>query len=128
MIIDPVQALAAVASHTSTVSPIPTVVPTLPEYEAADEAGQRTLWVVFVIMVIATVVFTGMAWTVPIQKRLYHVVTTLIVIFASLSYFAMATGHGVSYHVTKVTEQHRHVPDTTKEVYRQGKPIHFLAC
>lgn len=75
--------------------------------------------VVFVIMLIASIVFTGMAWTVPIQKRLYHVITTMIVIFASLSYFAMATGHGVSYHHTSVREAHKHVPDTTKDIYRQ---------
>jgi len=118
MIVDPVQALAAI-KPTSSVSPIPTVVPTLPEYQVADEAGQRTLWVVFVLMVIASIAFSGLAWTVPIQKRLYHIITTLIVIFASISYFAMATGHGVDYHLTKVRESHRHVPDTTKEVYRQ---------
>ncbi|KAL1304129.1 hypothetical protein AAFC00_000557 [Neodothiora populina] len=117
MIIDPVQAMAM--KPTSSVSPIPTVVPSLPEYQVAGETGQRTLWVVFVLMVISTIVFTGMAWSVPIQKRLYHIVTTMIVIFASISYFAMATGHGVSYHHTKVTESHRHVPDTTKDIYRQ---------
>jgi len=115
MIIDPVEAFKA----TSSVSPIPTIVPTLPEYQDASETGARTLWVVFVLMVIASIVFTGMAWTVPIQKRLYHVITTMIVIFASISYFAMATGHGVSYHHTAVREAHKHVPDTTKDVYRQ---------
>jgi len=48
------------------------------------------------MMVIATIIFTGLSWSVPIGRRLYHVITTMIVIFASLSYFAMATGHGVS--------------------------------
>ena len=51
--------------------------------------------VVFVIMLIASIVFAGLSWSVPIGKRLYHIITTLIVIFASLSYFAMATGHGI---------------------------------
>ncbi|KAK4900268.1 hypothetical protein LTR27_002492 [Elasticomyces elasticus] len=103
----------------SSVSPIPTVVPTLPEYQDATETGTRTLWVVFVIMLLATIVFSGMAWTVPISKRLYHIVTTLIVIFASLSYFAMASGHGISYHHVVVRESHKHVPDTTTDLYRQ---------
>lgn len=115
MIVDPVEAFKA----TSSVSPIPTVVPSLPEYQKAGETGMRTLWVVFVIMVIATVVFTGMSWTVPISKRLYHIITTMIVIFASMSYFAMATGHGISYHHTVERESHKHVPDTTKDIYRQ---------
>ncbi|KAK8195957.1 hypothetical protein M8818_007108 [Zalaria obscura] len=118
MIIDPVQALAA-ASPTSSVAPIPTVIPTLPEYQKATDVGNRTLWVVFVIMVIASAAFAGMSWTVPVSKRLYHIITTLIVIFASLSYFAMASGHGIGYHHVVVTEQHSHVPDTTKDVYRQ---------
>jgi len=46
-------------------------------------------------------------------------ITTSIVIFAALSYFAMATGHGISYHHIKVTQTHKHVPDTTEHVYRQ---------
>ncbi|KAK5728897.1 hypothetical protein LTR15_002038 [Elasticomyces elasticus] len=106
-------------ASSSSVSPIPTVVPTLPEYQDATETGTRTLWVVFVIMLLATIVFSGMAWTVPISKRLYHIVTTLIVIFASLSYFAMASGHGISYHHVVVRESHKHVPDTTTDLYRQ---------
>ena len=59
-------------------------------------------------MLVATVVFSGMAWNVPVSKRLYHVVTTMIVVFASLSYFAMASGHGISYHRVTVKEQHKH--------------------
>jgi len=119
MIVDPVEMLASVPLATSSHTPLPTVVPSLPEYQKASETGERTLWVVFVVMLVATIVFTGMAWSVPISKRLYHVVTTMIVIFASLSYFAMAAGHGVSYHKTVVKEQHKHVPDTEKDIYRQ---------
>jgi len=119
MIVVPVEMLASVPLATSSHTPLPTVVPSLPEYQKASETGERTLWVVFVVMLVATIVFTGMAWSVPISKRLYHVVTTMIVIFASLSYFAMAAGHGVSYHKTVVKEQHKHVPDTEKDIYRQ---------
>jgi len=122
MIVDPMQALAATGTvpvGTTKHTPLPTVVPSLPEYQTASETGERTLWVVFVIMVVATIVFTGMAWNVPISKRLYHIVTTLITIFASLSYFAMATGHGIGYHTTVEKEQHKHVPDTEHEIRRQ---------
>jgi len=121
MIVDPVQAFAsatvplATSSHTS----LPTVVPSLPEYEKATETGTRTLWVVMVVMLVATIVFTGIAWSVPISKRLYHVVTIMITIFATLSYFAMAAGHGIGYHHVVVRESHKHVPDTTHDVYRQ---------
>ena len=53
------------------------------------------------------------------SKRLYYVITTLITIFASLSYFAMATGHGVSYNHVRVRHSHNHIPDTFHDVYRQ---------
>jgi len=121
MIVDPVQAFATgtIPLATSSVAPIPSVVPTLPEYQTASETGTRTLWVVFVVMLISSAVFAGLSWNVPISKRLYHVITTLIVIFASLSYFAMATQHGIGYHHVVERESHKHVPDTTKDVYRQ---------
>jgi len=51
MIIDPVQALAQATgtfmeAAKSSVAPIPTVVPSLPEYQTASETGTRTLWYV----------------------------------------------------------------------------------
>lgn len=116
MMIDPVQAFA----HATSVSPLPTVVPVPSyEYQDASETGQRTLWVVFVVMLVSSIVFTGLAWNVPVSKRLYHIITTMITIFAALSYFAMASGHGISYNHIKVRETHKHVPDTTHDVYRQ---------
>ncbi|KJX94507.1 unnamed protein product [Zymoseptoria tritici ST99CH_1A5] len=116
MMIDPVQAFAAATSHVSlpTVVPVPSV-----EYQNATETGHRTLWVVFVVMLVSSIIFTGMAWSVPVSKRLYHIITTMITIFATLSYFAMASGHGISYNHTEVRESHKHVPDTTHDVYRQ---------
>ena len=54
------------------------------------------------------------------SKRLYHVLTTTITIIAAISYFAMATGHGVSLHHIKETHSHDHgIPDTHKHIYRQ---------
>ncbi|KAF2863332.1 bacteriorhodopsin [Piedraia hortae CBS 480.64] len=122
MIVDPVQAFATakVPVATSSVAPIPTVVPTLPEYEVAGEAGHRSLWVGFVVMLISMIVFVGVSWSIPMSKRLFHVITTLIVTIATLSYFAMASGHGVSEHYITEKQHHKHgVPDTTKEIVRQ---------
>ncbi|KAF2192319.1 family A G protein-coupled receptor-like protein [Zopfia rhizophila CBS 207.26] len=126
MILDPVEALKQTSSkhliptaQPTSVAPIPTVVPDLPEYQHAHHDGKTTLWVVFVIMVIASAVFAGMAWRVPVSKRLYHVITTLITIIAAISYFAMATGHGVSYNHVRTRHSHHHVPDTYHDIYRQ---------
>jgi len=102
------------------VKPIPTVVPTPTEYQVADDNGKRALWVVFVVMILASAFFTFLSWKVPVQKRLYHVITTLITITAALSYFAMATGHAVNYNCQTVTDHHKHgLPDTHHEVCRQ---------
>ncbi|KAK4547123.1 hypothetical protein LTR36_001344 [Oleoguttula mirabilis] len=121
MIIDPVQALATATFELakSSVAPIPSVVPSLPEYQTVTETGTRTLWVVFVLMTIAAIVFSGLSWNIPIAKRLYHVITTIIVVTAAISYFAMATGHGIAYNHVVERESHKHVPDTTHDIYRQ---------
>nr|POF15503.1 opsin-1 [Quercus suber] len=120
MIVDPMATLANMATAPKhSVLPIPSAVPDLPTYEVAGEAGNRTLWVVFVVMVVASVVFTGLAWSVPTSKRLYHIITTFITIFASLSYFAMASGHGIGYHKATDRTSHKHGPDTYQDVYRQ---------
>ncbi|KAF1941280.1 family A G protein-coupled receptor-like protein [Clathrospora elynae] len=110
----------ATATATPTpVAPIPTVMPDHDIYEVAGDAGKKTLWVVFVLMLIASAGFTLMSWKVPVSKRLYHVITTIITLTAALSYFAMATGHGVSLQKIVIREQHDHVPDTYETTYRE---------
>ncbi|KAI9729680.1 MAG: hypothetical protein M1818_008433 [Claussenomyces sp. TS43310] len=124
--IDPMQALVKTSSllvplptSTSTASPIPTVTPDVPLYEVVDHAGKTTLWIVFVIMLLSTITFIGMATRVTVQKRLFHIVTAFITLFATLSYFAMATGDGNSFTHIIVKEKHNHVPNTETEVFRQ---------
>lgn len=64
MIVDPVQAFAtATSAATSSVSPIPTVVPSLPEYESATDTGNRTLW--YVSFQRAVVVFNAACRITP---------------------------------------------------------------
>jgi len=123
--IDPVEAIMKTTGQllptatASEVLPIPTVIPDPTEYQTVSETGTRTLWVVFIVMVISSAVFAGLSWRVPVSKRLYHVVTTLITVFAAISYFAMATGHGVAFNTITVRHSNPHVPDTFGEVKRQ---------
>jgi bacteriorhodopsin len=105
---------------TSSVSPIPTVIPGGSiTYEDVGKTGAKTLWVVFVIMLLSSIAFTALAWSVPVSKRLFHILTTFITTFAAISYFAMATGDGSAYSHFIVKEVHKHVPDTVEHVYRQ---------
>merc|ERR1711988_1978752 len=86
------------------IKPVPTVIPTPTEFQSAGQAGFKALWVVFVIMVIASIVFTIRSWNVPVQRRLY---------------FAMASGQATSYHCISVKDSHKHVPDTHHDVCRE---------
>jgi len=89
--------LVPTSSATPSFTSMPTVKPDKPYKEEAHDSGMITLWVVFVIMLLSTLAFIGMAWRVPVQKRLFHVLTAFITLFATISYFAMATGDGNSY-------------------------------
>lgn len=48
------------------VSPIPSVLPTTPELQYIGDSGKKTLWVVFVLMIIASASFTALSWRVPL--------------------------------------------------------------
>jgi len=104
----------------SSVAPVPSVIPgDTPQYETSSAVGSRTLWVVVVIMGLSSLAFYAMAFRVPVQKRLFHILTAFITTFAFISYFAMATGDGISYNKTVITESHKHVPDTYQTIYRE---------
>jgi len=108
----------SLARATSSVAPIPTIIPTPPIYVEAGDVGKRTLWVVVVLMAISSLAFYGMAYRVPVQKRLFHILTAFITTFAFLSYFAMATGDGIGTTSYTETETHKRVPDTHQDYIR----------
>ena len=50
------------------VAPIPSVIPDSPEYQFVGDSGKKTLWVVFIIMLISSAVFAGVSWKVPVVR------------------------------------------------------------
>ena len=51
---------------------------------------------------------------------MFHILTAFITTIAFLSYFAMATGDGITYNKTVITESHRKgIPKTTQTIYRE---------
>ncbi|KIW17691.1 hypothetical protein PV08_04886 [Exophiala spinifera] len=104
---------------TSSVAPLPTVIPNPVITVEAGDVGRRTLWVVVVLMGLSSLAFYGMAFRVPVQKRLFHILTSFITTFAFLSYFAMATGDGVSYNTYTETIHHKKVPNTYQPYQRE---------
>ncbi|KAL9007862.1 MAG: hypothetical protein Q9173_006952 [Seirophora scorigena] len=115
--IDPVE---AIKKHTSAAIPMPTVIPgNTPVYQKASATGERALWVVFVIMLLSSLAFYLMAFRVPVQKRLFHILTAFITTFATLSYYAMAIGDGVGSNKILIKHTQKHFPDTYDTVYRE---------
>jgi len=104
----------------------PTIIPDIPIFEKAGQTGERTLWVVFVLMVLASIFFVVLAWAVPASKRLYHHLTATVTIVSALAYFAMATHSGWTFHHSRIREQHDHVPDTFKHVIREVYWVRYV--
>jgi len=109
-----------VPTASSSVAPIPTVVPSKPIFQRAGDVGNRTLWVVVVIMALSSLAFYAMAFRVPVQKRMFHILTAFITTVAFISYFAMATGDGICLKEIIVKESHhKNIPDTTQIIFRE---------
>ncbi|KAI4247101.1 MAG: hypothetical protein LQ352_006224 [Teloschistes flavicans] len=60
-----------------------------------------------------------MAFRVPVQKRLFHILTAFITTFATLSYYAMAVGDGVGQNKILIKHSVKHFPDTYDTIYRE---------
>lgn len=69
-------------------------------------------------MVLASIFFSYLSWKIPVSRRIYHVLTTIITLTAALSYFAMASNHGTTYHCTKATMHHKDRPNTHYDLCR----------
>ncbi|RMZ80575.1 hypothetical protein DV738_g2739, partial [Chaetothyriales sp. CBS 135597] len=98
---------------------VPSVVPDLPVYLEIGKQGITATWVATVILGLSALGFYYLAWRVPVQKRLLHIITAIYTTTTFLTYFAIATGDGYSFHKTAEVEKHKHVPDTEHTVYRQ---------
>jgi bacteriorhodopsin len=88
-------------------------------------------------MALSSLAFYAMAFRVPVvsfiharygnctadqvqQKRMFHILTAFITTFAFLSYFAMATGDGITLKKIVITESHhKNIPDTIQVIFRE---------
>ncbi|KAI9376456.1 hypothetical protein BJX61DRAFT_552043 [Aspergillus egyptiacus] len=105
---------------TSSVSPIPTVIPGgHPTYQVITTAGKRTLWVVAVLMALSSLVFYILSNRVQLPKRVVHYLVSVSTTVSFLVYLALATGQGMDWKHDLLKHAHKHVPDTHHEVIRQ---------
>jgi len=131
--LDPVQFVEVFKTKTATlpggkiplptstsVSPIPTVIPTLPTYEKIHHAGATTLWVAFAIFLASTIVLAFIAWRTPVQKRLFGILTTFITAISTIAYYAQATGAGSTFIHIVLRESNKNIDvPTTEHLFRQ---------
>ncbi|KAJ5313063.1 hypothetical protein PENANT_c018G04657 [Penicillium antarcticum] len=111
---------------TSSVAPIPTVIPGSETWQQIDDVGIRTLWVVTVLMGISSLVFYLLAARAPLPKRMFHILTSITTTISFIVYLALATNLGSNYSSSKLHEKHKHVPDTTTLVFRQILWLRYL--
>ncbi|KAL8815526.1 MAG: hypothetical protein Q9191_008456 [Dirinaria sp. TL-2023a] len=84
--------------------PFPSIVPVgkVVSNQVAGDVGTRTLWVVFVIQLLSSIAFYAMAFRVPVQKRMFHILTAFITTFAAISYYGMAIKDGIAINTITV--------------------------
>jgi len=125
----PTPTSTATATHPGLLDPtsFPTVYPDKPIWQTIGPNGHRTLWVVFALMLVSFLAFSALSWSVPASKRIFHSLTTTIVLISGLSYFIMATGGGFYFHRSLIRHKHDHgVPDTFQTVHRQVHWIRYV--
>ncbi|OJJ34479.1 hypothetical protein ASPWEDRAFT_42481 [Aspergillus wentii DTO 134E9] len=104
----------------TSISPIPTVVPgNTPVYQELHGTGHRTLWVVAILMGISSLVFYTLSARAPLPKRVFHTLISISTTVSFIVYLALATGQGISWKHDSIIEKHEHVPDTTRDFFRQ---------
>ncbi|CAG8894140.1 unnamed protein product [Penicillium egyptiacum] len=111
---------------TSSVAPIPTVIPGSEVYQELHDVGKRTLWVVTVLMGISSLVFYTLAARAPLSKRVFHILTSLITTISFIIYLALSTGQGITTKHVTIHERHKHVPDTETDYIRQVLWLRFV--
>ncbi|KAM5486555.1 hypothetical protein MaudMau93_004897 [Microsporum audouinii] len=105
------------------INPIPGPSPIM---EEASGVGRRCLWVVAILMLLSSLVFYVLAARVSAQKRLFHILVSLVTTISFLSYFAMAMGYGISYKHYTYHEHRKHSPDTFLDTYREVYWIRYV--
>ncbi|OGE49849.1 hypothetical protein PENARI_c019G04475 [Penicillium arizonense] len=111
---------------TSSVAPIPTVIPGSETWQEIHHVGMRTLWVVTVLMGISSLVFYLLAARSPLPKRIFHILTSITTTISFIVYLALATKIGSDYSYNRIHERHKHVPDTTTIIFRQILWLRYL--
>lgn len=68
-------------------------------------------------MIVATMVFLGLSFTQPRTHRLFHYITALITMVASIAYFTMGSNLGFTPIAVEFTRSDPRVHGTYREIF-----------
>lgn len=83
----------------------------------STDAGHTALWVVFALFTIGLVGVFILSLRVERKARIFHWLSALVLTIAMVSYFAMATGLGISWVPTKYHGHNPHNVHLFRQVY-----------
>jgi len=79
--------------------------------------GSDWYWAVTGVMVVSTMAFMGLSFTVPRSNRIFHYITASITLVASIAYFTMASNLGYAAIPVEFIRSNPKVAGTIREIF-----------
>jgi bacteriorhodopsin len=79
--------------------------------------GSDWYWAVTGVMIVATIAFIGLSFTVPRRNRIFHYITAAITLVASIAYFTMASNLGYASIIAEFQRSDPKVAGTYREIF-----------
>ena len=79
--------------------------------------GSDWYWAVTGVMVVSTVAFMGLSFTVPRRNRIFHYITAAITLVAAIAYFTMASNLGYAAIVVEFQRSNPKVAGLYREIF-----------
>jgi bacteriorhodopsin len=79
--------------------------------------GSDWYWAVTGVMIVSTIAFIGMSFTVPRRNRIFHYITAAITLVASIAYFTMASNLGYAAIIVEFQRSNPKVSGLYREIF-----------
>jgi len=79
--------------------------------------GSDWYWAVTAVMIVSSLAFVGLSFTVPRQKRIFHYITAAITMVASIAYFTMGSNLGYAAIPVEFMRSKATVAGTAREIF-----------
>jgi bacteriorhodopsin len=79
--------------------------------------GSDWYWAVTGVMIVATISFIGLSFTVPRRNRIFHYITAAITLVASIAYFTMASNLGYVGIIAEFQRSNPKVAGVYREIF-----------